>query len=381
MLTSTPRAPARLTSSSSGLRTAACAAERARSGPLAEAEPIIAMPTSPITVRTSAKSTFTRPGLLITSAMPDTAPCSTSLAAAYASSTETSSPSTAISLSFGMMISESTRFASSSIPACATLWRLPSNVKGRVTTATVRMPSCFAMSAMIGAAPVPVPPPMPAVMNSMSEPAISSPMRSRSSIAASRPISGFAPAPRPRVSAVPSWSCVRAFERLSACASVLAQMKSTPESPLMIMCSTALPPQPPTPMTLMIAPSCEAWSMISNMGLPFLSCLQALPVGVVALLSVGLRRPGAGGRCCAAMRCVSIVPSCSCRRGSPVRPRSPRNLIRAKRAPHRRPPQKFALNHCLIRSATPVIPLTCARAASARIRWSRPCISRPTAVE
>jgi hypothetical protein len=40
------------------------------------------MPTSPITVRTSAKSTFTRPGLLMTSAMPDTAPCSTSLAAA-----------------------------------------------------------------------------------------------------------------------------------------------------------------------------------------------------------------------------------------------------------------------------------------------------------
>ena len=106
---------------------------------------------------------------------------------------------------------------------------------------------------------------MPAVMNSMSEPAISSPMRSRSSIAASRPISGFAPAPRPRVSAVPSWSCVRAFERLSAWASVLAQMKSTPDRPLMIMCSTALPPHPPTPMTLMIAPSCGAWSMISNM--------------------------------------------------------------------------------------------------------------------
>ena len=37
----------------------------------AVAEPIIAMPTSPITVRTSAKSTLTRPGLLMTSAMPD----------------------------------------------------------------------------------------------------------------------------------------------------------------------------------------------------------------------------------------------------------------------------------------------------------------------
>ena len=70
MLTSTPRAPARFTSSSSGLFTACCAATRARSAPPAIAEPIIAIPTSLITVRTSAKSTLTRPGLLITSAIP-----------------------------------------------------------------------------------------------------------------------------------------------------------------------------------------------------------------------------------------------------------------------------------------------------------------------
>ena len=37
----------------------------------------------------------------------------------------------------------------------------PSNLNGRVTTATVRMSMLFAMSAMTGAAPVPVPPPMP----------------------------------------------------------------------------------------------------------------------------------------------------------------------------------------------------------------------------
>src|SRR6185312_12752727 len=71
--------------------------------------------------------------------------------------------------------------------------------------------------------------------------------------------------PRPRVSVEPSCSCVRAVERLSACASVLAQMKSTPDKPRAIMCSTALPPQPPTPMTLMTAPSSGASSMISNM--------------------------------------------------------------------------------------------------------------------
>ena len=49
------------------------------------------------------------------------------------------------------------------------------------------MPSSLATCATTGAAPVPVPPPMPAVMNSMSQPSISSTMRSRSSIAAWRP--------------------------------------------------------------------------------------------------------------------------------------------------------------------------------------------------
>ena len=155
------------------------------------------------------------------------------------------------------MISESTFFESSSMPDCATRCRLPSKANGRVTTATVRMPMLLAMSAITGAAPVPVPPPMPAVMNSMSAPSISSEIRSRSSLAASRPISGRAPAPRPRVSVVPICSCSGAFERFNACASVLAQMNSTPARPRLIMWSTALPPQPPMPMTLMTAPSSE----------------------------------------------------------------------------------------------------------------------------
>jgi hypothetical protein len=83
MLTSTPRAPDRLTSSSSGEATACSAAMRARSHrvPAASAEPIIAMPISPITVRTSAKSTLTRPGTLMISAMPPTALRSTLSAA------------------------------------------------------------------------------------------------------------------------------------------------------------------------------------------------------------------------------------------------------------------------------------------------------------
>src|ERR1700680_1571271 len=50
-------------------------------------------------------------------------------------------------------------------------------------------------------------------------------------------------------------------------------MNSTPGSPFPIMCSTALPPHPPTPITL-ISASCGLWSMISNMMCSF-SCLIA----------------------------------------------------------------------------------------------------------
>jgi hypothetical protein len=73
-------------SSSSGLEIAASAASRARSSPEALPDPIIAMPVSDITVRTSAKSTLIKPGRVISSAMPCTAPCSTVFAALNASS-------------------------------------------------------------------------------------------------------------------------------------------------------------------------------------------------------------------------------------------------------------------------------------------------------
>ncbi len=48
--------------------------------------------------------------------------------------------------------------------------REPSKVKGRVTTPIVSAPTSLAICATIGAPPVPVPPPMPAVMKTMSEP-------------------------------------------------------------------------------------------------------------------------------------------------------------------------------------------------------------------
>ena len=56
--------------------------------------------------------------------------------------------------------------------------REPSKPNGLVTMPTVSAPSSRAMRATTGAAPVPVPPPSPAVMNTMSEPLSSALMRS-----------------------------------------------------------------------------------------------------------------------------------------------------------------------------------------------------------
>ncbi len=108
--------PARLMSSSNGLEMAASAASRARSSPDAVPDPIMAMPVSDMTVRTSAKSTLIRPGRVMSSAMPCTAPCSTVFAALKASSNVVVLPSTDSSFWFGMVISESTYLDSSSMP-------------------------------------------------------------------------------------------------------------------------------------------------------------------------------------------------------------------------------------------------------------------------
>src|SRR2546429_6808834 len=141
MFTTTPRAPDRLTPSRKGKATACSAAMRARSTPEAAAEPIIAIPCSAITVRTSWKSTLISPGTLMISEMPATAFFSTLSAAENASSIDTSSPSTSSSFSLRITMTESTCCDSSSIPvSAACILRTPSNEKGLVTTATVRIP-------------------------------------------------------------------------------------------------------------------------------------------------------------------------------------------------------------------------------------------------
>ena len=261
--TSTPFAPDRSTPSSNGQATACSAAMRARSGPPAVAVPIIALPGSPITVRTSSKSTFIWAGTLMISAMPPTAFFSTSLACAKAWSCVMSSPSTSSSFSLSTTIRESTLSSSSARPVSAMFMRRPpSKSKGLVTTPTVRMPISRATRAITGAAPVPVPPPIPAVMNSMCAPSIASRISCTACSAASRPLSGLLPAPRP---VWPSWMVLCAALRLSACASVLAQINSTPPTAHWIMCSTALPPPPPTPITLICVPRLKASSSIISM--------------------------------------------------------------------------------------------------------------------
>ena len=110
---------------------------------------------------------------------------------------------------------------------------------------------------MMGAAPVPVPPPSPAVTNTMSASASASRISARLSSAAWHPTSGFAPAPRPRVSSSPMWIVLSASDMSSAWRSVLTAMNSTPFTPASTMRFTAFVPPPPTPTTLMTAKCSE----------------------------------------------------------------------------------------------------------------------------
>ena len=110
------------------------------------------------------------------------------------------------SLSFGIITKASTAFLRFSTPISALFFLFfPSNENGLVTTATVNTPSSFATLAITGAAPVPVPPPIPAVMKSISVSSKRFLIFSTSSSAACLPISGSAPAPSPLVNFSPSW--------------------------------------------------------------------------------------------------------------------------------------------------------------------------------
>ena len=156
------------------------------------------------------------------------------------------------SFSLGITIRESTYFLSSAIPLSAwSIFCSLSKRKGFVTTATVRMSISFAIWATTGAAPVPVPPPIPAVINIMSASLRADAISSLFSSADLSPTSGLLPAPLPRVSFEPIWIFEVAFEFLSAAASVLTAMYSMSEIPESAMQLRAFPPPPPTPITFM----------------------------------------------------------------------------------------------------------------------------------
>ena len=200
-----PRAPLSDTSSSNGLAIASSAASMARRSPDASPVPIMAVPMPLITVRTSAKSRLMRPSFKTRSTMQATPEYRTWSASTKASAKVVRSLAMRNRFWFGITISVSTCWRKLCTPVSEMRSRrAPSNRNGFVTMPTVRMPSSRAARAITPAAPVPVPPPMPAAMKTMCEPTICARISSIASSAAASPISGFDPAPRPSVKLAPS---------------------------------------------------------------------------------------------------------------------------------------------------------------------------------
>ncbi len=104
----------------------------------------------------------------------------------------------------------------------------PSKKKGTVTIPMVSIPASLAISATTGAAPVPVPPPIPAVIKTIS--VLSSKSSRILSVDASAhclPTSGTFPAPSPFVIASPMSSLLGTGDFSRCCASVLHTTKFT----------------------------------------------------------------------------------------------------------------------------------------------------------
>ena len=236
--------------SSRGEATACVAASIARCSPTPMPIPSRACPASAMIVRTSAKSRLISPGSVIRSEIPWTPWRSTSSAIRNASTIDTRLSSTDRRRAFGITMTVSTSRARSSTPLSA--WsarRVPSNANGFVTIPIVSAPTSRATRATTGAAPVPVPPPEPAAMKTMSEPLRRLLIWSYESTAACRPRSGSDPAPSPRVASAPMCCVTCALDCWSDWRSVLIATNSTPSTPASIMRLTALTPAPPTPTT------------------------------------------------------------------------------------------------------------------------------------
>ena len=259
------------------------------------------------------------PGTTIRSVIPRTPECNTSSARAKASAKVVFSFATRNRFWFGITISVSTCFWSSSMPASATRDRLlPSNWKGLVTTPIARTPCSRARRAITGAAPVPVPPPIPAVTNTMLAPARCPAISSSVSSAAARPISGRDPAPSPCVILWPSWSLRSARDCTSDWASVFATRNSTPVNFASIMLLTAFPPAPPTPTTRILGfvESVSGTERLIVMGVSF---LPKRGVPGVAFEPAVLLHGSTGFGCRSWLRCFpsATAPACPADRSAP----------------------------------------------------------------
>ncbi|MBA7679815.1 hypothetical protein ES703_88119 [subsurface metagenome] len=123
-------------------------------------------------------------------------------------------------------------------------------MNGFVATATIRHPASLAAVAIIGAAPVPVPPPSPNVRNIISASFTTSFIDSMDFSAAILPISGSDPAPRPLS---PSNTFLSAIDIIRTWASVFIATNSHPLKLSSIILLIALLPPPPIPITLITA--------------------------------------------------------------------------------------------------------------------------------
>ena len=236
--------------SNSGLFNAWAVALLAFSSPFASPNPNIAIPEFCIIDFISAKSKFTIPCFVIKSEIPFIPIFKTPFASLKAFIREIFIPGISNNLSFGIAINVSTFSLKLLIPVAALFFfNGPSKLNGFVTMATVKIPIAFATSAIIGDAPVPVPPPIPAVMNNISVPSNTSFIFSSDSFAAILPFSGSAPAPIPR----PKSTFTGAWDLSKSCWSVLIAIKSTLVILLSIISFIAFPPAPPTPTTFSFA--------------------------------------------------------------------------------------------------------------------------------
>jgi len=133
------------------------------------------------------------------------------------------------SFSLGITMRVSTFSCSFLMPFSALTMRFfPSLLKGLLTIPIVRIPISLACAAIIGAAPVPVPPPIPAAIKRRSVSFKKFFISSRDSSAALRPTSGFAPAPSPLVNSLPSCNLTLALDFFKSLILVLATANSIP---------------------------------------------------------------------------------------------------------------------------------------------------------